>query len=112
MKKGEAFEVFVVDSALPDQEQYQSINFLEMAKKGSEGLDHETGENFKYATDSIILCIFEKAAISFVFESGKFRRIITADRFNGCAGLMRILHENPQLPVSQSLSTRRIRFDE
>jgi hypothetical protein len=83
LKKGEIFEVFVVDSVSfsspPGQEQYPSIEYLETAKKGSEGLDHETGENFKYATDSIIQCFFEKASVSFVFENGKFRRIITAD---------------------------------
>jgi hypothetical protein len=48
-------------------------------RKGEKDYDYETGKNFTYRNDAIGAGIFEKAGMSYVYERGKFRSIITSD---------------------------------
>jgi len=79
LKTGELFQLHILNSVVSTSEQYPSEHYLMVAKKGSEGLDHETHKKFKYARASIMEIIDGRGSISYVYEKGKFRQIITGD---------------------------------
>jgi hypothetical protein len=79
LKKEELFQVHIINSMVSNSEQYPSEHYLMVAKKGSEDLDYETHKKFKYARDSIMEIIDGRASISYVYEKGKFRQVITGD---------------------------------
>jgi hypothetical protein len=53
--------------------------YLFVMKRGEEDYYYETGKNFRYRYDTISAGIFGKAGISFVYETGRVRAIITGD---------------------------------
>jgi hypothetical protein len=54
-------------------------DFLAVWKKGDRGYSYETQKHFIFANDAVEAIIFEKAGVSYVFEKGKFRAIVTGD---------------------------------
>lgn len=48
-------------------------------EKGSKDYDFETEKKFTYQNDAIFSYIWERAGSSFVWEKGRFRRILTSD---------------------------------
>ncbi len=66
------FKLYVVDDE-------GGGDYLTLARKGTQGYDYETQQNFIYQHDTISTGIFEKAGSSYLFEHGRFRAIITSD---------------------------------
>lgn len=54
-------------------------DFIAIWKKGEQGYSYETQSRFIFANDAVEAVFFEKAAVSYVFEKGKFRAIVTGD---------------------------------
>jgi len=53
--------------------------YLWLYRKGERDTDYETGKEFVYRTDAIGVMYYEKAGVSYVYERGRFRRVITSD---------------------------------
>ncbi len=53
--------------------------YLTLMRKGEQGYDYETQRHFTYKNDAIGAGIFEKAGVSYIYENGRFRVIITSD---------------------------------
>ena len=74
LHRGKDFLPHVLDTA-PEN----SITYLWLAAKGTNGFDHESEKEFVYQNDAVTLVFDEKAAVSYIYEGGKFRSVITAD---------------------------------
>ena len=72
MQREKGFKLFVVDD-------WGGGDYICLARKGEQGYDYETQENFVYEHDAICAVIWEKAATSYVYEHGKWRAVITSD---------------------------------
>ena len=71
LRKGDSYKFYLVDS--------NAGNYLLLWRKGDQGYSYETQKNFIFANDSIEAVISEKAATSYVYENGRFRKVITGD---------------------------------
>ncbi len=72
LQRKQGFKLYVVDDEGGGE-------YLTLARKGTQGYDYETQQNFIYQHDTISTGIFEKAGSSYLFEHGRFRVIITSD---------------------------------
>jgi hypothetical protein len=72
MKKASGYKLQVIDAD-------GGGDYLIGWKKGDTGYDYHTDKNFIFANDAVEAVTFEKAGISYVYEKGKFRSIITGD---------------------------------
>lgn len=72
LRKGNDFQFHTVDSGT-------GSDYLTLMKKGGKDYDFESEKNFTYKNDAIFAGIFEKAGISYVYDRGKFRAILTSD---------------------------------
>lgn len=54
-------------------------DYLVFEKKGNKAFDHEKNKTFVYKTDAVTVGIWEKAATSYIWRSGKFVGIVTSD---------------------------------
>lgn len=54
-------------------------HYLWLSKKGTTDYDYDSQSEFTFPTDAITIVIWEKAAISYLFQNGKFVSIVTAD---------------------------------
>ena len=74
MAKGQTFEPHFLDTMPEDPSSY-----LWPAAKGAKDHDYESNKDFVYANDAIMFLIDEKGGVSFIFEKGEFRRVVTSD---------------------------------
>jgi hypothetical protein len=72
LQKSGKFKLYIVDAD-------GGGDFLIVWKKGDQGYSYDTQSHFIFANDAIEAVIFEKAGVSYVFEKGKFRAIVTGD---------------------------------
>lgn len=54
-------------------------HYLWLRKKGSKGYNFTTEKHFRFPSDAIEIVVWEKGAISYVYKSGKFRKLFTSD---------------------------------
>jgi hypothetical protein len=71
LKKGDDYEFHLVDSDAGD--------YLLLIEKGDGRYDYEARKEFIFPRDAIDSVTFEKAAVSYLYEKGKFRAIVTGD---------------------------------
>jgi hypothetical protein len=71
LRKGDNYEFHLVGSDAGD--------YLLLIREGDGRYDYEGRKEFIFPGDSIDSVTFEKAAVSYVYEKGKFRAIITGD---------------------------------
>ena len=74
LHRGKDFLPRVLDTA-PEN----PITYLWLAAKGTNGFDHESEKGFVYQNDAISLVFHEKASVSYIYEAGRFRPVITGD---------------------------------
>jgi hypothetical protein len=79
MRKRARVEVHILDSGIPSPKPVSFSSGLVLAKKGVEAYDYHTDRKFRYRHDAIILSDFEKAGVSYIYENGRFRSIVTSD---------------------------------
>jgi hypothetical protein len=48
-------------------------------KKGERDYNYETDKKFTYKNDAVFTGYWEKGGVTFVYERGKFRSIVTSD---------------------------------
>lgn len=53
--------------------------YLALVRKGEKGYEYGADRHFRYARDAVFSGHFEKGGVSFVFEKGKFRSMVTSD---------------------------------
>lgn len=53
--------------------------YITLIRRGGRDYDYETDGQFTYENDAIFAGIFEKAGVSYVYEEGRFRAIVTSD---------------------------------
>ena len=58
---------------------YSYFNYLYPNAKGSQGYDHELAKEFVFEKDAFMDVSDGKGAVSYIFEDGKFRSVITGD---------------------------------
>ncbi|MEP6742927.1 MAG: hypothetical protein ABJB61_10555 [bacterium] len=71
MAHGHSYQLYTIDN--PGGE------YIALIQQGDKGYNYELQEEFNFEHDAIDAVIFEKAATSYVYESGHFRAIITGD---------------------------------
>jgi len=54
-------------------------DYIWLAGKGSRQYDHERRRYFRLEHDGIEAVVIEKASVTYIFQSGRFQRIITTD---------------------------------
>jgi hypothetical protein len=54
-------------------------DFIALWKKGEQGYSFETHKKFTFVNDAVEAIYYEKAAVSYIFEKGRFRLIVTRD---------------------------------
>ncbi|HWQ03603.1 MAG TPA: hypothetical protein VNL38_03900 [Candidatus Nitrosotenuis sp.] len=75
LERGAEFEMHVLEKeAGADPKIY-----IELLRRGQRGFDHERQRAFNYPRDAVGVAIFEKAGVAYLFESGRFRKIIVSD---------------------------------
>lgn len=52
---------------------------LMSVRKGEKDYDFDAQKSFRYKTDAIITCYWEKSGTSYIWEKGKFRPRLTSD---------------------------------
>jgi hypothetical protein len=77
--KGPRLELHILDSGIPTPEPVSFSSGLVLGEKGREAYDYNTNRKFRYIHDAIILSDFEKSAVSYIYEKGKFRSVVTSD---------------------------------
>ena len=70
----EDFDEYILDygSVSPDA-------YLYLFKKGESDYDYEAQERFYYPYDAIGVIHFGKSGVSYIFEDGKFRKVVSSD---------------------------------
>lgn len=71
LKKGDKYEYHLVT--------FDAGDYLLLIRKGDGRYDYEAQKKFIFTRDAIDSVTFEKAAISYVYEKGRFRAIVTGD---------------------------------
>ena len=79
LRKGARVELHILDSGTLTLEPVAVSSGLVLATKGVEAYDYETAKKFRYIHDAIILSNFETSGISYIYEKGRFRAIVTSD---------------------------------
>lgn len=69
MKSANGYDSYVLDYA----------DCILVVKKGGKGFDHEANKSFRNKNDAINAQIWEKSATTYVWETKRFRGIITSD---------------------------------
>ena len=79
LRKGARVELHILESGIHTPEPVSFSSGLVLARKGVEAYDYGTDKKFRYIHDAIILSNFETSGISYIYEKGKFRSIVTSD---------------------------------
>lgn len=74
LNQGNGFTAHVVDTG-PET----SITYLTVQPKGTEDYDFSAEKTFTYAHDTVMLVFDGKGSVSYLFENGKFRKVISGD---------------------------------
>ena len=74
LRRGKGYRYRTLDRGTPSGQRYIVIE-----PRGTRAISLSTDRPFLYRCDSIGLHIFEKGGSSFIYESGRFRQVITGD---------------------------------
>ena len=75
LKRGAGYRLYILQGSAPANLGL----YLNLARKGEEGRDFQTGRKFRYPNDSISVSYFEKAGGTYIFRKGRFRHVIESD---------------------------------
>ena len=74
LRRGQGYRYRTLDLGIPDGQYY-----VVLEPRGTTGVDRSDDRAFVYRCDAVGLHYFEKGGYSFVYERGRFRRVITGD---------------------------------
>jgi hypothetical protein len=57
----------------------EASEYIALMKKGERDYNYETDKKFTYKNDAVFTGYWEKGGVTFVYERGKFRSIVTSD---------------------------------
>lgn len=58
---------------------FDGSEYIAVDKKGSKGYSYEARKSFRFKADAIFDGFFEKGGVSYIWDKGKFRSVITSD---------------------------------
>lgn len=79
LQKNNGSKIHILREIPVDADPVADESYLLLAPKGSKEFDHETHKNFTLSRDAITFVILQKAAETFIYHDGNFRRIVTGD---------------------------------
>jgi hypothetical protein len=70
LRRGESYRQYLLG---------RGSDYIWLVRRGARQYDYDTGKHFRQKHDAIIDVTIEKGAITYVYENGGFREIITSD---------------------------------